>query len=419
MPNITQPQVMNQAYQANGHETCGYHTFKNSLLSLLFLQKKITEAQFNNLITRTDVFNSVYQATQATVNRAGDVDVTLPRFIELLRKTNAAEFDFLTLYGVTKANLIDLLLKRDGTENISVANFYPDPNMLSYGHLGMEDDLFAAAAIAKLAISRGEARHVFALGINNKHWLTAAVTQNARGERTWLFMDSWFNQTMFKNTAIANLESILTKSKPELHAYLTTAYQSSSDLFNRSYERFFFADTGLAKPGKVGGFGQGGKETRTTKEFFIDDGNNLEHFTLWIKNRFTFMQTVGWLSSPNVETQMYAKQLFHMTDYIVQNTTDNVIKTTLMPMLESLRKTVFEEQKEPDDTVPLPEPTPEDISVNNDATELQTSEALKALDKTPKPTEGFDNILVRAIVFLLKGLRSAREDVGRSIGLVS
>ncbi len=412
MPIIKQVTVMDQTMGPSAKESCGYHAFKNALLSLLLLQKKITEATFNDLIGRADVFDAIFKSTKQFANAAGDIDLTLPRFVQLLRRVKSGAFDFLAPFGVTKADLISLPLHENNTGNISVVNFYPTPNALNFGLMGMEDDLFAAAAVVKFARTRGEANQVFALGLNDQHWITAYIEQNASGERTWRFMDSWRNQSKYMQSVVQNIESILNKNEADLSVYSIQAYESSSALFSKRYRLFFDENTGLPNPGRADGFGPRENETRNAKEFFIDDHDNLEQFTSWIESRYIFMQTAGWLSSDAEIIRNHIKQLFHLTDYIVKNThaNDLVTKQKLGPILTIVQKYIAGPIKAKDDKT---------IPIDNATITQQTIVALNATNKDPKPTEGFLGSIVNAIIYLLTGLKNAIEYLGRSIGLVS
>ena len=194
MPKIVQVQVMDQRTGPGGHESCGYHTLKNSLLTLMHMQNLINDMQYSNMLKNNNLFKDIYNTT---VYRHGnqDADVTLPLFRELLVKVKRGDFDF-SAHGISKDDLQKLNLTSDGTQDITIANYILHMNGVGHGLGGMEDDLLVASRTAQIARSKGSINHVFALGINNEHWLTAAVTQNNQGQRTWQIMDSWNQYTI-------------------------------------------------------------------------------------------------------------------------------------------------------------------------------------------------------------------------------
>lgn len=248
-------------------QTCGYHVFKNSLLNLMFHQDLITESQFATMRLDNKLFTTIYRPNQI-VRSNGNVDVTLPHFQNMIERARTGQLD-LSQHRISSDTLTKLKLKQDGTEGLSVVNMsvgmgYSDV----YGNTGMEDDLASGAMAAKLARNKGVQSHVFAFGMNHEHWVSASFQQNAKGERTWHFMNSWKNENKFKKMVVQAVEDVLNKTEPELKAYLLSVYSNSSNLFNRRYNAFFDTN-GAAKSGKVSGFGQGGLESRDTYEEFV------------------------------------------------------------------------------------------------------------------------------------------------------
>ena len=79
---------------------------------------------------------------------------------------------------------------------------YTLPDMYPIGYSGELLDMEAALALAKLARIDGEAHRVFALGLNNEHWVTVVLNQDKKGGKTWYFMDSWGNQNTYKDLSI-------------------------------------------------------------------------------------------------------------------------------------------------------------------------------------------------------------------------
>ena len=255
------------AGRIEGMQTCGYHVFKNSLLNLMLHQGLINESQFATMLLDNKLFTAIYRPNRV-IRDNGDVDASMPQVQNMIEKARTGQLD-LAKHGISSDTLKKLQLKQDGTEGLSVVNMYTGLGFSSeYAQLGMEDDLASGAMVAKLARNKGVQSHVFAFGLNNEHWVSASFQQNAKGERTWRFMNSLENSDKFKTTVVDAVETILKKTEPELKAYLLAVYGNASDLFNRRYNAFFDTN-GAAKPGKISGFGQGGLESRDTNEEFV------------------------------------------------------------------------------------------------------------------------------------------------------
>jgi len=349
--NLNQRQVMNQLTGAHGHQTCAYHTFKNALLSLMHIQGLINEIQLNSMLNDTALFKAIFDATKIH-HPNGDVDLSLPVLMELLQLTKEGKFNF-EKHGITKEHLKQLRITPDGTQGITGVNFSLYPEAPAHGLGGMEEDLLVAAATVKLARTKDQANHVFAVGLNNVHWVTAAVTQNERGVRSWQFMDSYNNQQIYKDSVVRKIESVLSKSEPELQKYLRQAYINSSDLFFRRYQSFFDQDTGLPLAKKVDI--EGNQVYVNAKEFFIDQKITLELFAIWIEHRVQFMESAGWLTSIDGMEQLWVKQLHNLTRFMVQNTSAThpqhmVVRSKLLPIFERLNAAQPKEQviKKPD-----------------------------------------------------------------------
>jgi hypothetical protein len=339
MPKINQKQVMDQRTGSHGKETCGYHTFKNSLLSLMHIQGLINDTQLVSMLNDKALFKTLLDATK-THHKNGDMDLTLPGFMTLLKQAKEGGFNF-AKHGVTKDILKKLHITPDGTQGITVANYSLYPNAPGHGLGGMEEDLLVAAATVKLAKTQGQANHVFALGLNNQHWVTAAVNQNVHGVRSWQFMDSYGNHSIYRDTVVNKIETVLNKSEPELQRYLQEVYSNSSDLFFRRYKSFFDDRTGLPLLTKVDIQGNG-LMLVNAKEYFIDKKETMEQFTLWIENRFQFMDSAGWLTSTDELEQLWVKQLYNLTHFIVENTSVTnpkhvVVKSKLQPIYDRLK----------------------------------------------------------------------------------
>lgn len=184
---ITQLPVMSQDDGKHSHESCGYHTFKNVLLSLLFQQKIINQEKYRNLLNNAKLFQDIFtNASQIISGQGEDVDLSLPHLVVALQKSKNGEYNFSECdFSLNSKNLKEIDLSK-----ISISNFSTAPNAPEYALNGMEVDLLNAGTAAQLARTRGEIQHVFALGINNQHWVAATVNQDSNGRRKWSFMDS-------------------------------------------------------------------------------------------------------------------------------------------------------------------------------------------------------------------------------------
>jgi hypothetical protein len=243
MPNVTQIQVMNQTDGPGGHESCGYHSLKNTLLSLMWSQKLINDQQFKMLREDKEFFKALFNATKTDADRYGNKDLTLTNFQTLVQKIQKGTFDF-SNYGITNEAIQALNLD----QHLVSLQTHTAPGMNSIGLSGELLDMEAALALARLAKIDGEAHYAFALGLNDDHWVTAVLNQDKKGARTWHFMDSWRNQTLYKELSINKIESILNKTEPELREYLIASFEAwnNAELFHR-YNSFFDAVTGKPK----------------------------------------------------------------------------------------------------------------------------------------------------------------------------
>lgn len=225
--------VANQRNLSGGHESCGYHTFKNSLLSLMRIQGLIDQKQFERMLQDTALFEAVYDKCNGQADAFGNKDLSLPVMLEILTAAKTGAYDF-SAQGLSSDILKSLDITQDGNEKISVINFSTDmiDDGADLGHFGGDESLITAASLAKLAKTKGEAGHVVALGINNQHWVSAMVKQNNGGERSWEFMDSYGNQNLYFNRSVDAVEKILRKSESELRDYLYAIYEEVNDTFN-------------------------------------------------------------------------------------------------------------------------------------------------------------------------------------------
>ncbi|EHL29654.1 hypothetical protein [Legionella drancourtii] len=417
MTKQTQLIVMDQTTGAGGTQSCGYHTLKNSLLALMHMQGIINEQQFETLRKDKPLFDAIYKDTVQYHGNTNNTDVSLPTFMDLLARMKKGDFDF-SAHGVSKEDLKKLNLTPDGTQNITVANYRLDMIVSGHGLAGMEEDLLVAAATVKLARTKGVAHHVFALGINDEHWVTAAVSQDAHGERTWQFMDSWHNQTLYQKTVIGKIEAILNKNEQELNDYLLQAYENSHSNLN-PYANSLNPVNGLPLEG----------EENEVQQQFNQDAPRL---ATWLERRFNFMQTNGWLDAPGEQEKVWITHLYHMANFLNAHTLDNALENQLQPICARLKSIVSPAQEEDETQTKVQDETIDETAEQKQELKPghkqdETDENLKEQQRAamhavsegqPKPTEGIIARFVKGIKFLWEGIKSAIEHVARTIGLV-
>ena len=346
MPNTRQVMVMHQGMGPNGHETCGYHALKNTLLGLMWAQGIIDGRKFVSLRNDPMLFKAVFDATKASANEEGDVDLTLPRFNDLLVKIKNGEFDF-SAQGISKASLQALNLD---TALIALQT-YTYPGAQPIGHQGELTDLKLAISLVQLARTRGSiTNRAFAMGLNNEHWISVLLKQNEQGVRNWFFMDSR-GSSQHMDSAINKIQSILQKNEQELKDYLYTAYDNVNNIaLHHRYRAFFDPKTGLPLPDKKSGYGPTGQESWDAKDFFVTNKANLRDSLLSINNNVQFMNEAGWFTSPGVEEKKRMKILYHIASFISDNveasSLDKETKEQLSAVCKQLETALSIEKKE-------------------------------------------------------------------------
>ncbi len=353
-----------------GHESCGYHTLKNTILSLMKQQGLIDERQFTRMLSDPGLFKAIFNATKSRANAAGNLDLTLNRFIQIVENLRNGHYDF-SAYGISNEALQALNLD----ENLIAAQTYTYVGMYELGHAGHEEDLVLAAALANLSKISGKKHHpfhrAFALGLNDEHWVAVTLIQNDSGEQIWQFMDSWRNQSRYKELAVNKINSVLNKNDLELKAYLRTTYDNANVLLQRRYERLFDEVTGLPKP-KSWGWGVHEDEAWDAKDYFVKQKDIMEQHSTQFVNRFKFMKSVGWLTSENEVEKTSVRQLYILANYILQNAEDTAVdrrvKLMLEPVCTELKRSLGIDVVEMEAEIPvIPE---EGVQAKNTVTEI-------------------------------------------------
>lgn len=425
--NITQIMVMPQTEGPHGYETCGYHTFKNTLLSLLFLQEVITLEQMQTYAKNQQLFRNIFTQIKIIQNVQGNVDLTLPMMVHHMHLTKLGQYDFFDSVRATPSSapqisdLMRLHLDRDGEQDLSIANIILAPNAPDLGLYGMEEDLFSAAALFKLARNQGHAKHVFAIGMGDKgHWVTVAMSQQAPNQRQWLFMDSNDNSTRLQQSAVSRIESVLNKSHEALKRYLLDVYVNSSRTFLETYNLHFYAESGEAR--------LYGLHDQNAEQYYVKNQNNLELQSQWIENRFIFMRACGWLDSTEIEEQKHIHQLYWLSKYICNHIHDHATpiqlekKARLQPICDALEH-AFPQLLSTPPYDEFNEQNPERVNLREEPAHmnenaLETNATIEAMQRKPKATEGFLYVLVRAIRWLFEKVKDCIVHVAQSIGLV-
>lgn len=354
---IDQLSVFNQNESGGvlGRDGCGINTFKNVILSLLLAQGSINKQQFASLSNSKDLAYDVYDSVKEIIakrdshgvimtegSEIAEIDVSMPKLFEMFDMAKAGQID-LSKYGISKSMLSSLALGRDGKQNISIAN------MGEYFECGLsclEEDLFVASSLAKLARTEGEFCHAFAIGYDNGaygHWMTVVLHQDKSGKKRWQFMDSYNNQTLYKDILINKISTVLNKSAKELKAYLIEAYDNSSDLINRRFVDYFNVETNRPIEGKKIDLTGDGKAIKDIKEFYIADQRNRNEYIDYISNRFIFMENAGWLKKDIGSEELERVQRLHaITKFMFDNGADvyPAIKDKLNPICMRLEAVI-------------------------------------------------------------------------------
>lgn len=340
-----------------GQRSCGIHTLKNSLLFLLFDKKIITNDRFRELANSEDFFIDLNAMIET--KKIPTIDTNSTQFAELTEMIHAGEFD-LSNYGITSEHLKSLNLARDGNQGISVFELSGFPGEPCYSlHDGHPLGLLNAAASAKFMRSKESETHVFSVGMAKGskygHWITAIVTKDATGERTWQFMDSWGNDASFSRNVINLIEKVLVKKESQLQAYLIGAYDVATDFLNRRYELFFDNETHTIRPDVKIDLEKNGI-FYTAKQFYLEE--NLDIYSHDLGEMLAFMKTSGWLVSTGKEETIRKKQLYAIANFILDNVCDENV--ALKEKLDVICKEIKASLSLPEKNDPM-----EDLPENN------------------------------------------------------
>lgn len=307
---VTQLSVMDQTSGRLGGQSCGYHAIKNSILGLMWAQGRISDQKFEILRHDRALYNAILEATKraswADLRNQNDVhyDLTLPNLQSIIVELINGQHDF-SAQGISSEDIAAIRLD----ENFMATQTITYPGMVPLGLSGLEGsegysgDLELASFLVKAALTRGKNTLAMSLGLNNEHWVTCVLKQDAQGLRQWYFMDSQRNQKQYCNLAIRKLEAILDMDWQQRDIYLKDAYDTlNNDKLARRVGLFFDTGTGLPKPERVPGFGP---RAYNAAEYFltVDPALTMQR----IRSNFQFMKEAGWLQyeSPDIQQRIF------------------------------------------------------------------------------------------------------------------
>jgi len=217
----------------DGDQTCGYHTFKNSLLTLMFQKKIITEQEYQLMLDSKELFVAIYEKIKTYQydsqgrphidqhTKQPMVDFNTPLFVQKLNDIRQGK---IVIDCPTFPTFQDKLNSLKETISANAENSdLTVVNCNDQEEYGLYDGRFPAAMAARFARQPGPSKHVIACGRTNQgHWITFVVNKDAEGKLTWQYMDSMRNQTLNQSFTTV-IERVLTKTQLELKNYLIKA----------------------------------------------------------------------------------------------------------------------------------------------------------------------------------------------------
>ena len=303
------------------------HLDAAAIIQAMRNKQAITDEQLQLLQNDVALLDKINNAA-IRLHKERNTDLAPARFGEILLSAQRGE---LALPGIPTENLKKLNLTLDGTQEVTAVSCELNMHQIEHGLslAGLDVDLAVAAATAKLARSKGATHHAFAYAIergNSSHWVTAVVVQNDKGERTWQFMDSYGNQSTYKNTIVNRIERILTKDEAQLSAYLIQAYDNTTT----NLEPFLHRLNLLPNPPRA-------YTEEDKREHFV---NSAETLITQLEARFNFMKNSGWLENPGDEEKQRIQSLYQIANYLNTTTPRVDIKERLKPICNGLNSTL-------------------------------------------------------------------------------
>jgi len=240
-----QIKVFNQTEGSNGSQTCGYHTLKNILITLMFHKNLITDQEYHKMLESKDLFEAIYKQLKTyqfdaqgrpkidLKTKEPMVDLSAPVFIQKLDDIRNGKIIISSPEFPTFQDKLNKLKEAitANTENGDLTVV----NCSTSEEFGLFEGQLPAAIAAKFARQPGPSRHIFACGIA-EHWLTFVVNKDAEGVLTWQYMDS-LEPSKNKSYEI-NIEKVLKKKPLEFKNYLLQAYGANSQPVEK-YDLYF------------------------------------------------------------------------------------------------------------------------------------------------------------------------------------
>lgn len=211
---VTQIEVLNQASLSGGHETCGFHSWKNGLISLALSSMPPPQTELVDLFNDVNFFSNEVEPFLANFNSGGgDIPATALHEAtnQLLQgKVDKQRYPILDrLATLLSANRENISFLNTAIEGQPLNPFDPsmgdwDKDAINGGgsHLVMNNIVNSIQALK----NPGPLTHVFVSGTGG-HWVTLIMQKDKNNQIKWYGTDSWENQTK----ALPNHQSILQK----------------------------------------------------------------------------------------------------------------------------------------------------------------------------------------------------------------
>lgn len=352
MPAKKQIPVLDQTTAKGTDYSCGFHAVKNGLLGLLLMQGKIDSTVFQTLSTDKAFFESLYN--QITPNSQDDtIDLDYSQVNDALSSLQNGDVD-LSSFGISNDDLTTLDYSQMTTLNMP---FGP-------GEFG--DDLFSnALEFAALAKKQGPFDHVFAVGNPAYgHWGVVYMSVNEQNQRSYTFMDSYYNQSTHFHTMTDGIENVIKKSAQEVDDYLLDVYEADNMQFEDLYNRFFdLSGAPIPKDGQMvqdprhedqmiprGAYDDA---TQSDQHEWIDSTEYAKrHADTWsatIEAKIKMLEDANPLDNPSPRTQAHLQQLLTIATFITQTPNiDNSIKEKMQQVQLQLNQVLVTEEPSPE-----------------------------------------------------------------------